>query len=93
MPTTVTTSGSGNNATVTFTRGAGGNVVFTNTDTTYTIDSVPNSPFDSSGNFDTNFSLNATMAVGTTNAAHKITVGSNLTIDGDNERILITDAT
>ena len=93
VPTTVTTSGSGNNATVTFTRGAGGNVVFTNTDTTYTIDSVPNSPFDSSGNFDTNFSLNATMAVGTTNAAHKITVGSNLTIDGDNERILITDAT
>ena len=79
--------------TITFTRNSGSAYTLDTQDTQYTIDSVPNSPFDSSGNFDTNFSLNATMAVGTTNAAHKITVGSNLTIDGDNERILITDAT
>ncbi len=63
------------------------------TDTQYTIGTLPNSPFDASGNFDTNFTLNSTMTMGTTNAAHKITVGSRLTIDGDNERILITDAT
>ena len=79
--------------TITFTRNSGSAYTLNTQDTTYTIDTVPNSPFDSGGDIDTNFSLNATMAMGTTNAAHKITVGSNLTIDGDNERILITDAT
>ena len=96
LPSGVLTGGSISGQVITFTRGSGGDLVFTNSQysaSDFNIGGMANSPFDTSGNFDTNFSLNSTMAIGTSNAAHKITVGSRLTIDGDNERILITDAT